>query len=117
MEDKEIWGNETALREAIHNSMKRERSNVDVVLMPHQRGPITSTFTTDWFLWEGQDRELLGEWMKKTAVKSQDQRRMLQANSQMTGKYLTVPDTSASPERFFSRVGLVHTDLCGILLA
>jgi hypothetical protein len=49
--------------------------------MPHQRGPITSTFTGDWFLREGQGRELLGEWMKKTAVKSQDQRRMLQANS------------------------------------
>ena len=50
--------------------------------MPHQRGPITSTFTTDWFLREGQGRELLGEWMKKNAIKSQDQRRMLQANSQ-----------------------------------
>jgi ribonuclease HI len=81
LEDKEIWGNETALREAIHDSRKRERSNVDGVFMPHQRGPITSTFTADWFLREGQGRELLGEWMKKTAVKSQDQRRMLQANS------------------------------------
>ncbi len=39
------------------------------------------TFTVDWFLREGQGRELLGEWMKKTAVRSQDQRRMLQANS------------------------------------
>ena len=30
--------------------------------------------------------------------------------------YLTVPATSASPERFFSRVGLVQTDLHGRLL-
>ena len=81
MEDNEIWGNETALREVIHDSRKRERSNVGGVFLPHQRGPITSTFTADWFLREGQGRELLGEWMKKTAVKSQDQRRMLQANS------------------------------------
>ena len=28
----------------------------------------------------------------------------------------TVPATSASPERFFSSVGLVQTDLCGSLL-
>ena len=56
--------NETALRGAIHDSRKRERSNADGVFMPHQRGPITSTFTVDWFLREGQGRELLGEWMK-----------------------------------------------------
>jgi hypothetical protein len=47
LEDKEVWGKETALREAIHNSRKRERSNVDGVFMPYQRGPITSTFTAD----------------------------------------------------------------------
>ena len=34
----------------------------------------------------------------------------------MTRQYLTVPDTSESPERFFSRVGLVQTDLRGSLL-
>ncbi len=51
--------------------------------MPHQKGPISSTFqdTVDWFLREGQGRELLGEWMKLTSVRSQDQRRMIQANS------------------------------------
>ena len=36
--------------------------------------------------------------------------------SRMARQYLTVPATSASPERFFSRVGLVQTDLCGRLL-
>jgi hypothetical protein len=35
LEDKELWGNETALRGAIHDSRKRERSNVDGVFMPH----------------------------------------------------------------------------------
>jgi hypothetical protein len=34
----------------------------------------------------------------------------------MARQYLTVPVTSASPERFFSRVGLVQTDLWGSLL-
>jgi hypothetical protein len=34
----------------------------------------------------------------------------------MVRQYLTVPATSASPERSFSRVGLVQTDLCGRLL-
>ena len=35
--------------------------------------------------------------------------------ARMVRQYLTVPATSASPERFFSRVGLVQTDLRGSL--
>ena len=81
LNDKEIWGNETDLHGAIYDSRKRERSNEDGLFMSHQKGPITSTFTADWFLQEGQERDLLGEWMKMTSVRSQDQRRMLQANS------------------------------------
>ncbi len=36
--------------------------------------------------------------------------------TRMVRQYLTVPVTSESPERFFSRVGLVQTDLYGSLL-
>ena len=38
--------------------------------------------------------------------------------ARMVRQYLTVPVTSVSrsPERFFIRVGLVQTDLCGSLL-
>ena len=36
--------------------------------------------------------------------------------ARMARQYLAVPATSASPERFFSRVGLVQTDLRGSLL-
>ena len=36
--------------------------------------------------------------------------------ARMARQYLTVPATSASPDRFFSRVGLVQTDLRGRLL-
>jgi len=81
LEDKDNWGNETALRGVIHESRKRERINEDGSFMPHQKGPITSTFTADWFLREREGREMLGQWMKLTSVRSQDQRRMLQANS------------------------------------
>ena len=36
--------------------------------------------------------------------------------TRMTRQYLSVPVTSVSPDRFFSRVGLVQTDLRGRLL-
>jgi hypothetical protein len=61
LEDKDIWGNEIALQGAIYESRKKERSNEDGLFMPHQKGPITDTFTADWFLQEGQGRELLAE--------------------------------------------------------
>jgi hypothetical protein len=67
LEDKEIWGNETTLRGVIYDSRKRERSNEEGLFMTHQKGPITSTFTGDWFLREGQGRELLGEWIRVAA--------------------------------------------------
>ncbi len=41
-----------------------------------QKGPTTSPF-----LREGGGREILGEWMKMTSVRSQDQRRMIQSTS------------------------------------
>ncbi len=81
LDDRDIWTNETTLRGVIYESRNRERSNDDGVFIQHQKGPIKSTCTTDWFLKEGEGRELLGEWMKVTSVRSQDQRRMLQANS------------------------------------
>ena len=36
--------------------------NSDGSFMSHQKGPITSTYTIDWFLLEGEGRELLGKW-------------------------------------------------------
>ena len=46
--------------------------------MHHQKESITSTYTTDWNLREGEYRRKLGEWLKGMSVRSQDQRRMLQ---------------------------------------
>jgi hypothetical protein len=57
LEDREIWGNETTLPGVIHESRKRERINEDGSFMTHQKGPITSTFTSDWFLREGEGTE------------------------------------------------------------
>jgi hypothetical protein len=72
LEDKEIWENETALHRTVYESRKRKSlgSNEDGLFIRHQKGPITSTFTTDWFLREGQGRELLGEWMKSRREKN-----------------------------------------------
>jgi hypothetical protein len=81
LEDRDIWTHETTLHGVMYESRKRERSNDDGVCMRYQKGSITSTFTADWFLREGEGRELLEEWMKLTSVRSQDQRKMLQANS------------------------------------
>ena len=48
-------------------------------------------------------------WWKKHQKEFPDLTRMVR-------QYLAVPATSVSPERFFSRVGLVQTDLRGSLL-
>ena len=81
LEDKDKWWDKTSLLKECYESRKRERINEDGSFMPNQKGPITSTYTADWFLWEGEGRELLGERMKMTLVRSQDRRRMLQATS------------------------------------
>jgi hypothetical protein len=47
LEDKDKWGNKTALLGVIHESRKMERVNEDDSFMSHQKGPITSTFTSD----------------------------------------------------------------------
>ena len=64
-----------------YESKKRVRIHEDGSFMYHQEGPITATYTADWFLREGEYRRKLGEWMKGTSVRSEDQRRMLQATT------------------------------------
>jgi hypothetical protein len=68
-------GEQNNLLGLIHESRKRKRINEDGSFMYHQKGSITSTFTRDWFLREGEGRKLfLGEWIKMSSVRSQDQR-------------------------------------------
>ncbi len=61
--------------------------------------------TSELVQWSGQ----LQTWWKQYPQEFPDLDRMAR-------QYLTVPATSAFPERFFSRVGLVQTDLRGSLL-
>ncbi len=53
--------------------------NEDGTFLPHQKGAIAATFTSDRCLRKGESRDKLGECLKKTTVRSQDQLRMLQA--------------------------------------
>jgi len=71
----EDWGIQS------HNSRKKDRMNIDGTFLPHQKGAISATFTSDWYLRKGENRDKMGEWLKKTTVRSQDKRRMLQANT------------------------------------
>ncbi len=55
--------------------------NNDGSFVTHQVGAISSTFTSDWYLRKGESRDKMGEWLKKATVRSQDQRRTIQANT------------------------------------
>lgn len=68
LEDKERWGNQTSFLSECHESRKRERINEDGSFKQHQKGPITSTYTGDWYHREGESRHKLGDWLKATSV-------------------------------------------------
>ena len=75
------WRDQASLLKECYESRKRERIHEDGSFMHHQKGPITATYTADWNLnlREGEYRGKLGAWLKGMSVRSQDQRRMLQA--------------------------------------
>ncbi len=55
--------------------------NIDRTFRPHQDGAISETFANDWYLWKGDSRAKMGECLKKTTVRTQDQWKMLQVNT------------------------------------
>ena len=77
LEDKENWGDQFSFQSKCHESRKRERVNEDGSFKSHQKGPITSTYTSDWCHRKGEFRHKLGDWLKATLVNTEDQRRML----------------------------------------
>ena len=77
LEDPELWLDRPTFLWECHTSRKRERTTEDNTFLLHNKGAITSTFTGDWLLTEGESRDKLGEWLKKMQVRHQDQRRML----------------------------------------
>jgi len=50
LEDTDKWRDKASLFKECYESRKRERINEDGSFLPHQKGPITSTYTADWFL-------------------------------------------------------------------
>ena len=78
LDDIELWWEKQNLLWACHNSRKKDRMNEDGTFLT-QKGAISATFTSDWCLRKGECRDKLGKWLKNTTVRSQDQRRMLQA--------------------------------------
>jgi hypothetical protein len=79
LEDPALWMDRQTFSWECHVSRKRERTTEDDTFLLHNKGTITSTFTGDWFLTEGQNRDKLGECLKTTQVRHQDQRRMLES--------------------------------------
>jgi hypothetical protein len=78
-DDPELWLGRQTFSWECHASRKRDRTKEDGTFLLHKKGVIPSTFTGDWLLTEGKNRDKLGEWLKKTQVQYQDQRRMLQS--------------------------------------
>ena len=81
LEDTEKWCDQASLLKECYESRKRERIHEDGSFLHHQKGPITATYTADWFLRVEEYKRKLGDWLKGTSVKSQDQRRMIQATT------------------------------------
>ena len=77
----DTWPDQASLLKECYESRKRKRIHEDGSFMHHQKGPSTATYTADWFPREGEYRRKLGEWLKMTSVRSQDQRRMPQATT------------------------------------
>ena len=57
----ELWMDRLAFLWECHASRKRERTTDDSTFLLHNKGSITSTFTGDWLLTEGESRDKLGE--------------------------------------------------------
>ena len=61
LEDPELWMDRLTFLWECHASRKRECTTEDGTYLSHNKGVITSTFTGDWFLTEGESRDKLGE--------------------------------------------------------
>jgi hypothetical protein len=81
LDDTELWWEKQNLLWTCHISRKKDKMNIDGSFRQYQRGAISTTFTIDWYLRQGESRDKMGEWLKKTTVRSQDQWRILQVNT------------------------------------
>ena len=56
LEDPELWLDRLTFSWECHALRKRERTTEDGTFLIHNKGAITSTFTGDWLLTEGESR-------------------------------------------------------------
>ncbi len=61
LDDIELWWKKQNILWVCHNSRKKDRMNVYGTFLPHQKGAISATFTSDWCLRKGESRDKLGE--------------------------------------------------------
>ena len=61
LDDPELWLDRQTFLWECHASRKRDRTTEDGTFLPHKKGAITSTFTGDLLLTEGESRDKFGE--------------------------------------------------------
>jgi hypothetical protein len=59
LDDPELWSDCLTFLWECHASRKRDRTTEDGTFLLHKKGAITSTFTGDWLLTEGESRDKL----------------------------------------------------------
>ena len=61
LDDMELWWDKQNLLWTCHTSRKKDRMNIDGTFHPHLGGAISATFTRDWYLYKGENRDKMGE--------------------------------------------------------
>ena len=93
-------------------SRKKDRKNIDGTFLLYQKGPISTTFTIDWYLHKGENRDKMGTWLKKKTVRCQDQWRILQVNTHIfRSSHRTTVDTIS--QKWRSRTSVSSAEFCG----
>jgi hypothetical protein len=57
LDDPKLWLDHLTFSWVCHASRKRDRTTEDGTFLLHKKGAVTSTFTDDWLLTEGESRD------------------------------------------------------------
>jgi hypothetical protein len=91
----------------ITESRKTDRMNVDGTFLPDLKGKISTTFTSDWYLDKGENRDKLGEWVKKTTVRS-----LYKALWISEGRFTTEDNINkGEPQEMFKKISRTRHEL------
>jgi hypothetical protein len=60
LDDMELWWRKQNLFWACHNARKKDRMDIDGTFLPHQKGAISATFTSDRYLHKGRAKTRWG---------------------------------------------------------